>query len=142
MRLLKHLDHKKIACDVDEELRFHVEMLQQKYTRQGMSPAEAKAAAQKRFGNFERVKVQCVQISKRTSPLQHVLKTLAIILGCSGLLIWVLSVDYKVARIGTVLISIAILGRLLLYVRGLTSATFLPRTKEASPSITRNPECL
>ena len=142
MRLLKHLDHRKIACDVDEELRFHVEMLQQKYTRHGMSPAEAKAAAQKRFGNLERVKVQCVQISRRHSPLQHVLKSSSFLLAFTGLLIYVLNSDYKVARIGTLLIAIAILGRLLLYVRGLTSATFLPRTKEASPSITRNPECL
>ena len=139
MRLLKQLDHKKIAFDVEDELRFHVEMLQQKYTRHGMSPAEANEAAQKRFGNFERVRNQCVQISKRASALQHVLKTSSILLAFTGLLIFVLNSDYKVARIGTVLMAIAILGRLLLYARGLTSATFLPRTKEPSLSITRKP---
>ena len=41
--------------------------------------------------------------------------------GCctTGLVIQTLSSDYKVARIGGVLIMIAIFGRLLLYVRGL-----------------------
>jgi len=138
-RLLKHLDHRKIACEVDEELRFHVEMLQQKYTRHGMSPAEAKVAAQKRFGNFERVRNQCVQIGRRSSPLQHVLRTSLILLAFTGLLISSLNSNFRVARIGTVLIAIAVLGRLLLYVRGLTSAGFLPTTKETSLSLSRKP---
>lgn len=139
MRLLKQLDPRKIAFDVEDELRFHVEMLQQKYTRHGMSPAEANEAAKKRFGNFERVRNQCVQISKRTSVLQHVLKASSILLAFTGLLIFVMNSDYKVARIGTILIAIAILGRLLLYVRGLTSATLLPKTKEPPLSISRKP---
>lgn len=134
-RLLKQ----KIACDVEDELRFHVEMLQQKYTRHGMSPADAKAAAQKRFGNVERVKNQCVQIRRRSSPLQHVMKSSSFLLAFTGLLINILNSDYKVERIGTLLIVIAVLGRVLLYVRGLSSATFLPRTKEASLSINRKP---
>jgi hypothetical protein len=123
MRLLKHLEHKRIACDVDEELRFHVEMLQQKYARHGMSPVDAKAAAQKRFGNFERVKNQCVKISRRSSPLHLVLKISSILLAFTGLLIFLLNSDYKVARIGTLLIVIAILGRVLLYVRGFSPST-------------------
>jgi hypothetical protein len=43
----------------------------------------------------------------------------------TGLAIQTLSLDYKVARIGAVLIMIAVAGRLLLYVRGLSPATFL-----------------
>ena len=139
MRLLKHLDHKRIAFDVEDELRFHMEMLERKYTQHGMSSAEATAAARKRFGNFEKVKSQCVQISRRNSPLQYVLKGSLIMVGFSGVLIKILSSDYKIARIGTVLVSIAIFGRLLIYVRGLSPSTFLPRTKEVSLSISRKP---
>jgi hypothetical protein len=135
MRLLAH---NRIAFDVEDELRFHIEMLERKYTQHGMSSAEATAAARKRFGNFERVKSQCVQISKRSSLLQHVLKTSLILLGFTGLLIYILSSQYRVARIGTILIFIAICGRLLLYVRGLSPATFLPRTKEPSLSIRKS----
>jgi len=127
-RLRKHLDRKNVVFDVEDELRFHVEMLERKYTQQGMSSAEAKTAATTRFGNFERVKHQCVEISRRSTPLRRVLKISSILLGFTGLLIHILNSHYQVARIGTVLIAIAILGRLLLYVRGLSPSTFFPRT--------------
>jgi hypothetical protein len=108
---------KKTAFQVEEELQFHVEMLERKYVREGMSDAHAKAAALKRFGNFERIKKQCVNISRRSSPLQRVLKASSILIALTGLVIHALSSDYKVARIGTTLIIIAISGRLLLHVR-------------------------
>ena len=108
---------KKTAFEVEEELQFHVDMLELKYAREGMSDAHAKAAALKRFGNLERVKKQCVNISRRNSLLQRVLKASSILIALTGLAIHALSFDYRVARIGTTLIIIAISGRLLLYVR-------------------------
>jgi hypothetical protein len=128
-------NHKKTACEVEDELQFHIEMLERKYAQQGMSDAHAKAAALKRFGNRERVKKQCVDISRRNSLLRRVFKTSSILIALTGLAIQTLSSDYKVARIGGMLIMIAISGRLLLYVRGLSPWTFLPGTKETSPSI-------
>ena len=110
---------KKTSFDVEEELQFHIEMLERKYTQQGMPAAEATAAASRRFGNLETVKRQCVTIRKRSSPLQRVLKISLILIAVAGLVINILSSDYKVGRIGSVLIMIAIAGRLLLYVRGL-----------------------
>ena len=109
----------KTSLDVDDELQFHIEMLERKYAQQGMSDAEAKTAASRRFGNLETVKRQCVTIRKRSSSLQRVLKTSLILIALAGLAIHALSSDYKVGRIGSVLIMIAIAGRLLLYVRGL-----------------------
>lgn len=108
-----------ITFDVEEELQFHLEMLERKYTQHGMSAAEAKAAAQKRFGNFEKVKQQCVDISRRNSRPRHVLKASFIFIGLIGLAVHVFSSDPRVAQIGTTLILIAISGRVLLYVRGL-----------------------
>ena len=118
--LLKHPNRKKTAFEVEEELQFHIEMLERKYAQQGMSDAHAKAAALRRFGNLERVKKQCVDISRRNSLLRRILKLSSILIALSGLAIHTVSSDYQVARIGTTLIVIAILGRLLLYVRGLT----------------------
>ena len=141
-RLLKHLDHKRVVFDVEDELHFHVEMLERKYAQQGMSSVEAKTAATTRFGNFERARNQCVEISRRSNPLQRVLKIFSILLGLTGVLIHILNSDFMIARIGTVLIAIAVLGRLLLYVRGLSPTTFIPRTNKASISIRRKPECL
>jgi len=114
---------RKTSLHVQEELQFHIEMLERKYTRQGMPVVEARAAALRRFGNLETVMRQCVTIRKRSSSLQRVLKISLIFIALAGLAIHMLSSDYKVGRIGSVLIMIAIAGRLLLYVRGLTLPT-------------------
>jgi len=108
---------KKTAFEVEEELQFHIDMLERKYAQQGMPDAHAKVAAYKRFGNLDRVRKQCVHISLRNSLLRRVLKMSSILIALSGLAIHILSSDYKVARIGTVLVMIAVFGRLLIYVR-------------------------
>jgi|ERR1700741_2858777 len=127
--LLPRSNRKQAAFEVEEELHFHIEMLEHKYAQQGMSDAHAKAAALKRFGNIERVKRQCVDISKRNNLLRRVLKTSLIFILLTGLAIHTLSSDYRVGRIGAVLIMIAVFGRLLLYVRGLSPWSLLPVTK-------------
>ena len=131
-------NRKKTAFEVEEELQFHIEMLERKYAQQGMSDAREKAAALRRFGNLERVKTQCVDITRRNSLLRRILKTSSILIALIGLVIQTLSSDYRVARIGGVLIMIAILGRLLLYVRGLSPWSFLPHTNRTS--LTGTPE--
>jgi predicted permease len=40
-------------ADVDDELRFHLEELERQFRRDGMSPAEARRAAEAQFGDFE-----------------------------------------------------------------------------------------
>ena len=128
---LRHLlirpTRRKTAFEVEEELQFHIEMLERKYAQQGMPGA--KAAALKRFGNLERVKKQCVDIRRRSSLLRRVLNTTSILITLTGLAIHTLSSDYKVARIGTMLVTIAVSGRLLVYVRGLSPLTVLSGTK-------------
>ena len=120
--LLNRCDRSRIAFDVEEELQFHIEMLERKFTAYGMSAADAKAAALRRFGNPDRIRNQCVEISRRSSPLRRVLKWFSILLAVTGLAIRILSPDPNVAHIGGTLIMIAISGRLLLYVRGLSSS--------------------
>ena len=138
---LRHLlirpNRTKTTLEVEEELQFHIEMLERKYAQQGMSGTHAKAAALKRFGNLERVSKQCVNISRRSSLLRRVLKLSSILIALTGLSIHTLSSDYKVARIGTMLITIAVSGRLLVYVRGLT---FLSGTKTSLSVVTDTPK--
>jgi hypothetical protein len=117
--LLTHPNH-KAAVEVEEELRFHIDMLEGNFIRQGMSAAEAKRAAAKRFGSLERVRRQCVHISRRSGQLRRVLKTSTILVALLGLAIRSFSSDPNIARIGATLIMIAVSGRLLLYVRGLS----------------------
>jgi hypothetical protein len=117
--LPRRLNRQHTALEVEEELRFHLEMLERKFVTQGMSAAEAQAAATKRFGNLERVKQQCVHISARNSVPRRVLKMSSIVIALIGLSIHILASEYNVARIGDTLIMIALATRLLLYVRGL-----------------------
>lgn len=133
--LFKNSNRKRIAFDVEDELRFHIEMLERKYVQDGMSAAAARAAALRRFGSIERAMKQCVNIRNRNSLIRRVLKTALILLGVTGFVIRIVSSDRHVDHIGDILIMIAIAGRLLLYVRGLSPSTFLSGTDETCPSI-------
>ena len=138
--LLHSPNRSKTAFEVDEELQFHLEMLEHKYTQLGMSDAHAKAAALQRFGNFQRIRNECVKITWRNSLLRRVLKTSSILIALTGLVIHALTSDYKVARVGTMLITIAIAGRLILYVRGLSPWTYLSGTKTSLSEVTDTPK--
>lgn len=121
--------------EVEDELQFHIEMLERKYAEDGMSAAAAKAAALRRFGSLEKAMKQCVDIRRRNSLLRRVLKASSIILALTGLTIRILSSERNLDHVGDVLIMIAIFGRLLLYVRGLSPSNFLSGTNETCPSI-------
>lgn len=138
--LLQRPHHKKTAFEVEEELQFHIEMLEQKYTQLGMSDAHAKTAALKRFGNFQRIRNECVKITWRNSLLRRLLKTSSILMALMGLALHILSWDYRVDRVGTMLITIAISIRLLLYVRGLSPWTYLSGTKTSLSEVGDTPE--
>lgn len=137
---MKNSTRKQIVFDVEDELQFHIEMLERKYVQDGMSAAAAKAAALRRFGSLEKAMKQCVDIRSRNSLLRRVLKISLIILGLTGLSMRIISSRVTVDHLGDVLVMIAITGRLFLYVRGLTPSTFLSGTNETCPSIvTENP---
>ena len=139
--LFKNFSREQIVGEVEDELQFHIEMLERKYVQDGMSAAAAKAAALRRFGSIERAMKECVGIRSRNSLLRRILKTSLILLGLTGLCIRLLSSNLNVNHIGDILIMIAISGRLLLYVRGLSPSNFLSGTDETCPSIvTKTPE--
>ena len=54
----------EIAREVEAELRFHIEMRTRANIDGGMSPDEARLAALQSFGDFDRVKVRCCEISR------------------------------------------------------------------------------
>jgi hypothetical protein len=134
-RLLKRLDRKTLELEVDEELHFHIEMLKREHVERGMSPAEAKVAALKRFGDLEKTRNQCLEISRRNHPLRPVLKALFVVVALTGFVVRILSTDPHVAHVGGTLIAIAVSGRLLLYARGLSPSSFLSRNKPSSLSV-------
>jgi hypothetical protein len=54
----------QIAREVEGELRFHIEMRARANIEGGMRPDEARLAARRSFGDFERVKTECCEISR------------------------------------------------------------------------------
>jgi predicted permease len=54
-----------IADDVDDELRFHIEMRVNEYIARGMSPPDARRLAEQRFGSVDRARTACVDINEQ-----------------------------------------------------------------------------
>src|SRR6185503_1769061 len=113
--------------EVEEELRLHIDFLLRENIQRGMCPEEARAATLKRFGNLDRVKSECVEICRRSRPLQRAFKVCVVLLALTGLILRISSTQLHVGRIGTMLIAIATVSRLLLHVRSLTPSRFLPK---------------
>lgn len=53
-----------VCADVDAELDFHVGELTERLVREGRDPVEARAEAQRRFGDYARVRTACVDIDR------------------------------------------------------------------------------
>jgi len=137
-RFSKHFASEETEREIEEELRFHLELLTQEHLRRDMSLTEAKDAALKRFGNFEQIRNQCLEISRSGHPFMRVLKSLLIAVFLLGVLARVFSTEFHVMRIGDILIFIAILGRLFLYVRGLNPSNFRAEHETSSPLMLNN----
>ena len=54
----------EIAREVEAELRFHIEMRTRANIEDGMGPDAARLAALQSFGDFDRVKARCCEISR------------------------------------------------------------------------------
>jgi hypothetical protein len=62
LRARRHPD--EIARAVETELRLHIEMRARANIEDGMMPDEAQLAARESFGDFDRVKATCCEISR------------------------------------------------------------------------------
>jgi predicted permease len=72
-RLLKLAVRKAggVEEDVDEELRFHLEMRAERLVREGFTPEEARAEAERHFGDVTRVREACVAIGRERQREQR-----------------------------------------------------------------------
>ena len=132
-RLFKSLDRDEIGREIEEELRFHLDLLTDEHFRQDMPLAEAKDAALRRFGDIERIKGQCVEISRRNRPAIRALKLFLILVFLGGVLLRIFSPEYHVTHVADILIAVGILGRVLLYLRSWTPAIMISNPEASSP---------
>ena len=130
---LKYFDSDYRRREIDEELRFHLERLTEENLRLEMSLDQAHDAALKQFGNIDQIKTECAEISRRSNPLLRALKAFMVLVFLLGILVRVFSFDFHLTRVGDILIVVGVLGRLLLYLRGLTPSSYLSKTDTLSP---------
>ena len=131
-RLFNPLGSEAIEREVEEELRFHLELLTEQHLQHGDTLEAARASALKQFGNVEQVTDQCVEISKRKRPFTRALKSFLILTFLAGVLVRIFGTELHVDRVGQMLIAIGAMGRLFLYVRDLKPAVFRPKS-DTSP---------
>ena len=130
---LKHFDSDYSRREIDEELRFHLELLTEENLRLEMSLDQAQDAALKRFGNIDQIKTECAEISRRSNPMLRALKAFMILVFLVGILVRIFSFEFHLTRMGGILIAVGVLGRLLLYVRGLNPSNYLSKPASLSP---------
>jgi hypothetical protein len=131
--LFHRFDREVVERQIEDELRFHLEMLTEHHLERNLALPEAKDAALRRFGNVEQIKEQCVAISKNNRPLIRALKSLLILVFLAGVCVRVFSPELHLTRMGDVLIYVGILGRLFFYVRGLNPSQFNSQQANSSP---------
>ena len=119
LKLLKS-DASALRSEVEEELQFHVDMCAREFESQGFSAEEATARAKGRLGDVSKVKRQCVQIRARTNARVRAMMILCLTILALGIVIYLSTADFRVARIGTTLILIAAMGALLTSVKTLS----------------------
>ena len=104
----------EVENEVEEELRFHVQMRTQANIEKGMTPDEARLAATESFGDFDQVKVSCCEI-KRGFPfdLKRLRMGLYIAIAClaGGVSLWAVNMHHNVFGVLWQLVAIAVLMR-------------------------------
>jgi len=102
--------------EIEDELRFHIELRARDNIAAGMSPEDAVEDAMRRFGDYDQIRAVCEEIRKeRLADIMKVIKGFAwVILGC-GLVLKMSS--NVVGVVGDFLILIALLWRLLIHLR-------------------------
>lgn len=117
--LFRRLDSRRTRLEIEEELQFHLDLLTEELCRQNMPWNEAHASARKRFGNLEQIRDECVMIVRRSHPVVTALKWFFGFVFVTGVLVRIFSPEFHLTRVGNFLMAVAVLSRLLLYVRGM-----------------------
>lgn len=105
----------EISREVEAELRFHIEMRAHANIEGGMKPDEAQRAAQQSFGDFDRVKVRCCEISRSlpfdSRPLRMGMY-IAIATLAGGAALWAVNIRHdNLTSVLWQLIAITVLAR-------------------------------
>jgi hypothetical protein len=120
LRGLRRLRSGAFEREIEEELRFHIEMRARDNIAAGMSPEEAEQEALRRFGDFDHIHAECREISRESLkggvPMKAMRGITWVMLGC-GLTLILTGQVHTVQQVGQMLVCIAVFWWLLLYLR-------------------------
>jgi hypothetical protein len=137
--LFHRFDREVIERQIEDELRFHLDLLTEHHLERNMPLPEARDAALKRFGNMEQIKEQCVEISRNNRLVIRAIKFFLILVFLAGVFVRVFSPELHVTRVGDLLIFVAVMGRLFFYVRGLNPSQYSSSQAPSSPLMLNEP---
>ncbi|PWT93251.1 MAG: hypothetical protein C5B55_04840 [Blastocatellia bacterium] len=113
-----------IEKEVNEELRFHIDMQTNEYAQMGISTETSREMAEQRFGDLDRIKKECVRIGSGASVLIQLLLSVFLLNLLVGLVLRLLVPESHVNRVGDVMMMIGGLGVLLLYIKQAGASRF------------------
>lgn len=119
--LFVRFDRSALAREVDAELRFHLEMQARDYEGQGLTSEEARIRAAQRFGDFSKIKTQCIRIGEDNDARRWAMKILFALAFVLGVVVRIVSSHVNITHAGDILMAIGVLGSLLLYARKMAS---------------------
>ena len=137
---LFRFDPDQTRREIDEELRFHLDLLTDEHCLRDVPFAEARDAALRRFGDVEQIKNECAEISRRRHPAVRLLKSFLLLVFFTGVFVRIFSPEYHLTRVGDILMAVGVLGRLWFYVRFLNPSRFLSEATDSSPLKLNDPQ--
>lgn len=105
----------EVAREVEEELHFHIAMRTRANIEGGMTPDEAQLAARQSFGDFDRIKARCCEVSRGLPVDSGPLKMgmyIAIAIIAGGTALWAVNIPHhNLTAVLWQLVAIAVLAR-------------------------------
>ena len=65
---------RRVETDIDDEIAFHIAMREESLRRKGLAGEQAREAAQRRFGDVEHVRRECVEIDRGRARRQRAME--------------------------------------------------------------------
>jgi hypothetical protein len=107
-------------AEIDEELRFHLELRMRDNRAAGMSEEAARADALRRFGDYEQVKQECRAERSAGKMSTKAYQGIIWVMFGLGLALFLTNDIWSVRQVGKISMTIALLWRLLLYLRAVS----------------------
>ena len=123
-------DSRRVHSEVEAELQFHLDLLTEEHCRQNIPWEQAQATARERFGNVREIRDECIRIARRNHPAVLAMKWFFGFVFVTGVLVRVFSPEYHLTRVGGILMTVGVLSRVLLYLRGINPSKYVSKPDE------------